>query len=439
MTNKNVLISLLSAGLLCACTSVASPPKPDNDAVQNQENQYSAQIEILRQNPSVKTAIQNIVATQKRAIDDMILLTEIPAPPFKEQKRAKKFADMLRELGLTNVTIDTVGNVIAKRAGTIGSQTVALVAHMDTVFPEGTDVHVKIDGNTYTAPGIGDNTRGMASLLAVVRAMQNANIKTNANILFIGSVGEEGLGDLRGVRNLFEKGRPKIDSFIAIDGGNTSRLIYGAVGSHRYRVTYRGPGGHSWGAYGAANPHYALGRAMDKMSKHAGSGYTTKPKVSVSVGRIGGGTSINSIAFESWMEIDMRSTNAAKLTAMDKTVQKAIQQALTEENANRVRGPALTVEIKNIGIRPAGVGDINGPLVQRSIAAMKSLGITSTLKMSSTDSNIPISLGIPAITMSRGGKGSNSHSPDEYWQDIDTHIAVQGLLLTLVAQAEQSK
>ena len=392
-------------------------------------------IETLRTSAPIKSAMQFFIDANQQNVDDLIELTEIPAPPFKEGKRAERFAEMLREAGLTDVKITEVGNVVARRKGTSGDRTVAIVAHIDTVFPLETDVTVKIDGDKYTAPGIGDNTRGLVAMLSIVRAMELNNIETSSDILFVGSVGEEGLGDLRGVKHLFRDGGPKIDSFIAIDGGGNDRLVHSAVGSHRYRVTVKGPGGHSWGAFGLANPHHALGNIISEFAEAAPVITSVGPKTSFSVGRIGGGTSINSIAFESWMEIDMRSLVQTKLDDIDAVLQKSIQKGLNTANVARKFGEALTVEVKRVGKRPAGVGAIDSALVLRAAASMESFGVTPRLSASSTDSNIAISKGIPAVTISRGGKSGGSHSPDEWWQNKDSHVALQIGLLILVSEA----
>jgi acetylornithine deacetylase/succinyl-diaminopimelate desuccinylase-like protein len=397
--------------------------------------QYQDEIAAIKDAPQVQVAFKYVESVVARAEKELIELTEIPAPPFGEAKRATRFAEMLREAGLDDVVIDEVGNVIGRRPGKSGTKVVAYSGHLDTVFPAGTDVTVKYrDGKMY-APGIGDNTRGLITVLDVLRALQHANIETRADVLFIGNVGEEGLGDLRGVKHLFREGAPKIDTLIAIDGGTASRIVYGGVGSHRYRVTFSGPGGHSWGAFGLANPHLALGRAIAHFANTAPAITSVGPKTSYSVGRIGGGTSINSIPFESWMEVDMRSGTQSKLDDIDATFQAAMQKALKEENASRASGDALTVEVKRVGTRPAAMGDVNSALVQRAMAATASLGVEPTLKISSTDSNIPISMGLPAVTMSRGGKSGRSHSLDEWWQDDKGYVSVQIGILTLLAEA----
>ena len=397
--------------------------------------EYTAEIESIQSDSDVKAAMAHIVAIEPQSRRDLIELTEIPAPPFEEQARAERFAEMLREAGLTDVVIDDVGNAIGRRPGRTGERVVGYSAHLDTVFPADTDVTVRFDDEKMYAPGIGDNTRGLVTVLGVLRAMQHAGIETEADVLFIGNVGEEGLGDLRGVKHLFRDGAPRIDTLIAVDGGESERIVFGGVGSHRYRVTFRGPGGHSWGAFGLANPHHALGRAIQIFDENAPAVTSVGEKTSYNVGRIGGGTSINSIPFESWAEIDMRSGSQDKLDDVDAILQAAVEQALQEENAGRLDGPELTVDVDRVGTRPAAKGDTSSPVVQRAMAATVAFGVQPSLRISSTDANLPISKGIPAVTMSRGGVSGGSHSPDEWWQNVDGHIGIQIGLLTLLAEA----
>ncbi|EAQ97743.1 M20/M25/M40 family metallo-hydrolase [Congregibacter litoralis] len=397
--------------------------------------EYTAEMEALTADARVQTALDYVLTLEARSRQELIELTEIPAPPFKEDVRAAHFATMLKDRGLEDVTIDGAGNVIGRRPGKSGDKVVAYAAHLDTVFPEETDVTVKFEGNKMIAPGIGDNTRGLVTLLEVISALDEADIETEADVLFIGNVGEEGLGDLRGVKYLFRDGAEKIDTFIAVDGGNAERIVYGGVGSHRYRVTFKGPGGHSWGAFGLANPQHALGRAIALFDENAPSVTTVGEKTSYNVGRIGGGTSINSIPFEAWMEIDMRSGSQDKLDDIDAVLQAAIQTALKEENEGRLDGPALTVDVDRVGTRPAAKGDATAALVQRAMAATTALGVTPSLQISSTDSNLPISKGIPAVTMSRGGKSGKAHSLAEYWEPVDVHLGPQIGILTILAEA----
>jgi acetylornithine deacetylase/succinyl-diaminopimelate desuccinylase-like protein len=424
-TNASKPVKIRRSGAICAAFLlvysglVAAQGATTSDAA----SQYRAEITSILDNRDVQAAMQHIVAIEPQSRRDLIELTEIPAPPFGEEKRAQRFAEMLREAGLSDVTIDEVGNAIGRRPGKSGDRVIAYSAHLDTVFPIETDVTVKFDDEKMYAPGIGDNTRGLVTVLGVLRALQETGITTDADILFIGNVGEEGLGDLRGVKHLFRDGAPRIDT----------------VGSHRYRVTFRGPGGHSWGAFGLASPHHALGRAIAIFVENAPSVTSTGEKTSYNVGRIGGGTSINSIAFESWMEVDMRSGSQDKLDDIDAVLKAAVEQALQEENAARRDGPELTVDVERVGTRPAAAGDDESPIVQRAVAATRSFGIEPDLRISSTDANLPLSKGIPAVTMSRGGISGNSHAPAEWWQNADGHIGIQIGLITLLAEAGLAK
>ncbi len=399
------------------------------------DSRYAGTIANLQEIPAVQAAMDRILELEPRSHEDLIELTEIPAPPFQEDRRAQRFAEMLREAGLEEVYLDEAGNAIGRRPGTVGDRVIAYSAHLDTVFPMETDVTVRYDGERMLAPGIGDNTRGLITILTVLRAMEHTGLETEADILFIGNVGEEGLGDLRGMKHLFREGGPQIDMIIVVDGGESTRIVYGGVGSYRYRVTFHGPGGHSWGAFGLANPHHAIGRAISLFDQNALPVTREGAKTSYNVGRMGGGTSVNSIPFESWMEIDMRSGDPVKLDEIDAVFHAAMQLALEQENGEREEGPELELEIQRVGTRPAALGNLEGSLVQHALAATLAFGYTPELQISSTDANWPISLGIPAITMSRGGRGGGAHSLDEWWQNDNGHHGIQIGLLTLLAEA----
>lgn len=417
-------------------TEATPDADPDITPAAEPEARYVADAAALRADAGVQRAFAAIESGHDAALADLVALNQIPAPPFGEGPRGEAFAELLRATGFGEVTIDEVGNVIARREGT-GARAVMVAAHLDTVFSAETDVTVRIEGDRYTAPGIGDNTRGLVMMLEMARAIAAADIRTEADILLIGNVGEEGLGDLRGVRHLFREGAPRPDSFIAIDGGDDNRLVYGGVGSNRYRVTFRGPGGHSWGAFGTGNTHHAAARAITAFVETAAPLAAEGPKSSYNVGRIGGGTSVNSIPFETWFEVDMRSGDPVQLAELDGAFQAAMQAGLAAENAALDRGDPLTVEIENIGQRPAGRGDATAPLVQRAVAAMRARDLAPELTISSTDANVPISLGIPAITISRCGESGRSHSLDEYWVDSETTVAcTQTGLAILLAEAE---
>jgi tripeptide aminopeptidase len=260
---------------------------------------------VLLKDPAVQSLLEVAKRNEPDTIALLVRLTEIPAPPFKEEARAAVLKQLFEQHGLKNVFIDRAGNVVGTRPGAQPRPNVVVSAHLDTVFPEGTDVTVKRDGNILKAPGIGDDTRGLAELISVLRALQETKTPTTGTITFVATVGEEGLGDLRGVKELFDHTlKDKVDMFISIDGGGTSSITAFGVGSYRYRVTFKGPGGHSYGAFGLVNPIHALSRAAAVIADIQ---VPASPKTTFNIGRIGGGTSVNSIPFEAWMEIDMRS------------------------------------------------------------------------------------------------------------------------------------
>jgi tripeptide aminopeptidase len=363
---------------------------------------------------SVTKAIDRIKADNAWTLDQQQSICEIPAPPFKEATRGAEYKRRLEALGLT-VRVDSIGNVIAERRGTGNGPTVMIAGHLDTVFPEGTDVKVKRDGTKMAGPGIGDDCRGLAVVLAVARAYQMEKVNTTGTVIFVGNVGEEGPGNLRGVRHLFNgEYKGKVNYFISVDGtglGVTSR----AVGSNRYRVTYKGPGGHSYGAFGMPNPIHALGRAIAGISDLQ---VPTTPKVTFNVGIIQGGTSVNTISPSGSMDVDMRSESAKALADLDARFQSVIKNALTAENArwpsSRVK---IALQLDTIGIRPAGAQPDSVFIVRTAIMAGKTLGFTAPTTASSTDANYPMSLGIPAITIDGGGDGQGAHATSESYDD----------------------
>jgi acetylornithine deacetylase/succinyl-diaminopimelate desuccinylase-like protein len=393
------------------------------------------QIRALLDDPRVQAAFRVVEESDDRTLAELVELTEIPAPPFAEERRGARFLEMLRETGVDTAWVDAEGNVLALRSGSGDGPVLALTGHLDTVFPEGTDVTVRTRGDTLLAPGISDDTRGLVTVLAVLRALNAAEIRTAGDLLLVGTVGEEGLGDLRGVKHLFREGGPTIDAFISVDGTSPDRVTHQALGSYRYRITFTGPGGHSWGAFGLANPAHALGRAVRLFDERAAAYTATAPaRTSYNVGRIGGGTSVNSIPFASWMEIDMRSESPAALEEIDAVLLGAVGDALHEENEARLRGDSLTVEVARIGTRPSGAVPEDDPLVQRAVAATKALGRLPSLGRSSTDSNIPIAQGIPAVTLGGGGGGGNAHSLDEWYVNVNGPVGIQRILLVTLAQ-----
>lgn len=396
---------------------------------------YTKSIKKISRNAKVKKAFNYIIDIEEKTIKNHIELTEIEAPPFKEERRAKEFAERLKLAGIENVWIDSIGNVIGFLKGSVGNKNIAIDAHIDTVFPEGTDVKVRVKNDTLFAPGIGDDTRGLAMILTLAETIKKNNIEPINNIIFIGTVGEEGLGDLRGVRYLFKNKTPKIDSWIAIDGGSIGRVNNQALGSYRYEVIFDGPGGHSWGAFGLVNPHHALGSGIKNFINKADVYTSSGPKTSYNVGVINGGTSVNSIPFKSSMLIDIRSIEPNRLDDMEEILYNSMQEALKEQNEMKRSGPDLTLTINKIGNRPSGIVEESVPLIQKTIAATQYMGVEPRLTIGSTDSNIPISLGVPAVTIGRGGDGGGAHSLDEWWINKEGYKSIQLALLILLSES----
>jgi tripeptide aminopeptidase len=384
----------------------------------------------LTKDPAVKAALDAVKANEPKTLDDQIRFCQIPAPAFKEDVRGKELEHVFQEIGLQNVRVDKVGNVLGELRGAAAHPHLVIAAHLDTVFPEGTDVRVKREGHILRGPGIGDDCRGLAVLVSVARELKKAGVRATGTVTFVANVGEEGLGDLRGVKQLFrETLKDQIDNFVSIDGTGV-HVTNVAVGSHRYRVTFKGPGGHSFGAFGLANPMGAMGRAIAKIQEMQ---VAKQPKTTFNVGRVGGGTSVNSIPFEAWMEVDMRSSDPASLAAVDASFQKAIDAAVHEENQRWGGKPTITVVKELVGDRPAGSTPENSPIVRSGLATATALGFNATLGEGSTDSNMPMSLKIPAITIGGGGRGRDAHALTESFDVTDAWMGTQHALLLVVS------
>lgn len=382
--------------------------------------------------PAFKTAVATLDKEHERTVADIVTLTEIPAPPFKEAERAKAYKAMFEAHGLKDVEIDAEGNVMGLRKGTRPGPLVVVSAHLDTVFPEGTNVKVRREGTKLYAPGVADDSRSLAVLLAWVRAMDAAKIRTRSDILFVGTVGEEGAGDLRGVRYLFNKGKYKDQTraFFSVDGVDPGSVTHIGVGSKRYRVTFKGPGGHSYGAFGIVNPMAAMGKAITDLYEVQ---VPTEPKVTYSASVISGGTSVNAIPDKIAAEFDMRSADAGELAKLETKFKAIMEAAVAHENkARSTRVGAVSVELTPIGDRPAGQTAADAPIVANTSAAIIALGFKPALNASSTDSNAPMALGIPAVTIGSGGSGGRAHSLDE-WIDVEKGSSVKGMSVGLAA------
>lgn len=389
----------------------------------------TSDVAALAAEASVRAALDVIRRAEEETIQEQIRLCEIPAPPFGEAKRAAFYAQAMRAAGLTNVRIDATGNVLGERRGRNARPHLVLSAHLDTVFPAEVPVRVTRDKNWLRGPGIGDDCRGLAVLLAVVRALKAAQVQTEGPITFVGTVGEEGLGDLRGVKALFAGPLRQSDRFVSVDGDGYG-ITNVAVGSRRYRVTFRGPGGHSYDNFGRANPVHALGSAIARLARLE---VPAVPRTTFGVGRIGGGTSVNSIASEAWMEVDLRSSDPAALTQLETGFQASIRSALEEENTRRRSHDPLTVDVEQVGNRPAGRTAPDSRIVETAIATLNALALPVRLDEGSTDANLPMSLGIQAITIGGGGVGRDVHSPREAFDTTDSWRGTQ--LVTLLAVA----
>jgi acetylornithine deacetylase/succinyl-diaminopimelate desuccinylase-like protein len=432
MISAALAVGLMMGGSLIAQEAAAPAATIDSSA-------YEADVAKILNNDKFKAAVEHMDSTYDRLLAEFEELVEIPAPPFKEAERAARYKEMFEEAGLTDVEIDEEGNVLGIRKGTASDGNFLVwSAHLDTVFPEGTDTTIEWRGTEAHAPGVGDDTMHLAVNLAYIRALDAASIQTKDDILFVGTVGEEGPGDLRGVRHLFTEGKYKdqIKGFISLDGGNAGRATVGATGSVRYLVTYKAPGGHSFGAFGLVNPAYAL---ADMMTMLSDIDVPTEPKTTHNIGVIAGGTSVNSIPFEVSAEVDMRSNSPEELDKVHARFKVIVEQAAANENARRstAEGP-ITLDLKQIGLRPAGFTPEEQAIYQYTKAANVAAGMGFKGDgYSSTDSNIPMSMGIPALTIGAKGVGGRSHSLDE-WLDTDkdkTLPNMRATFLVLLANA----
>ena len=365
--------------------------------------------------------------------EEHIRICSVPAIPFAEQERAAYLAERFRELGLHDVSIDEEGNCLGLWRGTSPTPLIIVSAHLDTVFANGTDFTVRREGERLFAPGIADDGCGLAALIAIIQALRAAQIKTAGSILFVGTVGEEGEGNLRGVRYLLTRGpwaKQRIDAFLSFDGPGVDRITNRALGSRRYRVEFTGPGGHSWGDFGLPNPVHAAGRAISRLAAYP---VPKDPRTTFNVGNIAGGTSVNAIPSSATMEVDLRSTADAELRRLDAFFRRAMKEALdAENNVRRPGDPPLKLQLDLIGERPSGETAANSALVKLAVETTKLIGVEPRLDQSSTDSNLPISLGIPAITLGAGGTSGASHTLAEWYDPRDRDKGLKrGLLVIL--------
>ena len=421
---KTVLFGFVSIALLWSYTNASA----QQELVQIDENVRES-FEIVSQDNRVQATLRYILDTEPFNIQEQFRITEIPAPPFKEERRAEYYLQKMHERGLPDAYIDSEGNVIGIREGTGDGPTFLIAAHLDTVFPEGVDTTVQLRGGRYYAPGIGDDTRGLAVLLSLISALEQSGIETIGDIMFAGNVGEEGRGDLRGIKAIF-RDHPNIDGFVSVDGVRLRRITTGGTGSRRFEFHFKGPGGHSFGAFGLASAVHAMGRAIAKISEFEAPSF---PKTTFTVGTVEGGTSVNSIAADAIFAIDMRSNNREELARLEERAKAAALEAVAEENARWNNGE-ITVDFNLIGDRPVGRTPTESRIVQVAALAFDEIGVElDELGISSTDSNVPMALNIPAITIAGGGNGGGAHSPGEWFIPINTHVGPQTALLVMLS------
>jgi acetylornithine deacetylase/succinyl-diaminopimelate desuccinylase-like protein len=387
--------------------------------------------ELLR-DARIARAFDFIDSSHARFTAELIRICEIPAPPFKERERGHYIAARFAELGLADAHTDSAGNVIGFYRGEGEEPLLALSAHMDTVFPEGTDVEVRRIGSRLCAPGIADDVAGLAALIGLIQALNSAEIRLRGSIAFVATVGEEGEGDLRGVRHLFSEGRlaGRVSAFVSFDGTTVEFITHQALGSRRYRVTFKGPGGHSWGDFGVVNPVHALGRVVARLADYRA---PQDPRTTYNIGRVEGGESVNVIPRSASMDVDLRSVSDLELSRLEEFLFAAVDRATRDENAARgASGNKLQAELTMIGNRPSGETARESPLVRMAIEASRAMGVAPVLNRASTDSNIPISLGVPAITIGAGGVSGDSHRLSEWYDPVGREVGYKRALLLAV-------
>lgn len=397
----------------------------------------------LLSHPRLAAARAHLERTDQLTLERQAALSAVPAPTGAEGLRATRVAELLREAGLASVKIDAAGNVLGCLPGAGSGDPgapVVLAAHLDTVFGPEVDVAVQRRGARLEGPGISDNARGLAALVALAEACVRGRVEPQRPILFAATVGEEGAGDLRGVKHLLngklttdDASFPRPFAFIALDGAGVERIAHRALGSKRYRATYRGPGGHSWAAFGVANPATAVGLAAtalaDLPTQHA-------PRTTCAVVRLGGGTGLNSIPQEAWLDLDLRSEDPHALTELDGRVRAALAHAKDAEDRRRTAGtPPLQLDVQLLGDRPSGLTPRTHPLVQAALAATRAVGKEGELVAASTDANVPIALGIPAIALGAGGKAGDAHLTTEWYENEGGVTGVIRALLVAAAMA----
>lgn len=387
---------------------------------------------VRRSYDALLAARRHLVARDVATVALQVALAEIPAPTGGEGARAAVVQRHLRALGL-EARIDSAGNVVARRAGGEGGAPVVVCAHLDTVFDAGVSHRVVRDGDMLAGPGIGDNARGVAAMVAIAGALDAGGVRTRRPLVFAATTGEEGGGDLRGARHLFATAGAGAHAAIALDGAGDERVVTHALGTRRLRIAYVGPGGHSWASFGVVNAVHA---AAELVTQLAAIPLPAAPRTTLTVSRIGGGTAINAIPGEAWLEVDVRSTSGAELDRLGGAVATHAAQVLASHNGGRRPGtPALQLELTPIGDRPGGAIAPDAELARAAFEATRLVGRTPEAAIASTDANIPLHLGIPAVALGAGGRGGEVHTTREWFENRDGALGVIRAMTVLAAVA----
>jgi len=387
----------------------------------------------LADDPPVRAALNWFEPNISWVNEQQVRLTEIPAPPFQEGPRAAAVKALLAEAGLP-VQIDKTGNVVAEWRGSNEKEVILVAAHLDTVFPAGTDVKVRREGSRMNAPGISDNGTGLAAIVAFARAVQAASLKPQRTVLFVADVGEEGEGNLRGMRALVENYRSRLKAVVVLDGSGTDHVTTKALASRRLEATITGPGGHSWSDFGVANPINALVRGSVRFINTK---VPVSPRTTFNIGQIEGGTSVNSVPHEARIKVDIRSENEEELTRLESALRECISTGVRDEMdsaRDRSKGK-LEWKVELLGSRPGGELAADSPLLSALRAADEFVGNQSRIERSSTDANIPLSMGIDAISIGAGGNGGGAHSLLEWFEPSGREMGLKRALLTILGIA----
>jgi tripeptide aminopeptidase len=377
-----------------------------------------------RDNPAVRRALADL-ADFRPVLETAIAVQQVPAPTFDEAARSAFVLDRLRALGLSDVESDELGNVYGRRPGRDARPALLIAAHLDTVFPHDTDLRLRYEGDRVYGPGLGDNSTGVAGLIHLAQAMQRHDLPNHGDIWFVGDVGEEGLGDLRGIRVAVERLRSRIGCVVALEGCDFGTLHHQAIGVRRYRIEAVAPGGHSWGNYGTPSAIHVLVRLAARIAELA---VPRSPRTTFNIGVIEGGTSVNTIAEHASLLLDMRSVSASALSDLIEQVDYLVAVFAAESRA-------VQLNVVTVGNRPSGAIARDHPLVQAAVSAYHTVGASVSYQQSSTDANIPLSQGIPAICVGLTD-GGNAHRLDEYIQPANLGRGLQALLLLALAASE---